>query len=136
MGMDNMATQGSAVFPISSRGAQHSLRDTDVQRDRQADAPRDRQEVDNVSRIMRQGHYPHEAEAQREKHVSAIEKQLMVLNGEKHLLEGTLMKFPSNTSGKTLAERRQKRDAEERLEDINKSLSELRQQLKKAQTHV
>jgi len=86
-----------------------------------------------VSRIMRQGHYPQEQEARRERQVSALEKQLTLLSGERRLLESALMKFPSNTAGRTLAERRQKREAEQRLEEVDRTITELRQALRKVQ---
>mmetsp|Transcript_31039 Transcript_31039/g.96572 ORF Transcript_31039/g.96572 Transcript_31039/m.96572 type:complete len:536 (-) Transcript_31039:49-1656(-) len=98
-----------------------------------AESRRERQDGDSVSRIMRQGHYPQEQEARRERQVSALEKQLTLLSGERRLLESALMKFPSNTAGRTLAERRQKREAEQRLEEVDRTITELRQALRKVQ---
>jgi hypothetical protein len=86
--------------------------------------------VDSAARVMQQGNVAREQEMQREKKVTAIEKQLMLLNAERQLLQGTIMKFPSNTAGRTIADRRQKREAEGRLDEVDKILSELRQTLR------
>eukprot|EP00747_Dinoflagellata_sp_TGD_P212781 gnl/TRDRNA2_/TRDRNA2_85832_c1_seq1.p1 gnl/TRDRNA2_/TRDRNA2_85832_c1~~gnl/TRDRNA2_/TRDRNA2_85832_c1_seq1.p1 ORF type:complete len:137 (+),score=28.66 gnl/TRDRNA2_/TRDRNA2_85832_c1_seq1:3-413(+) len=66
----------------------------------------------------------------REQQASSLEKQLMLLNSERQLLESTLMRFPSNTAGRTLAERREKKDAEERLEQVTSTLSRLKRELR------
>lgn len=85
---------------------------------------------DTAGRVMQQGHFPREQEEQREKQVSSIEKQVTALSSERQVLEATLLKFPSNTSGRTLADRKQKREAEERIEEVDKNLSQLRMQLR------
>merc|ERR1719162_1243983 len=51
-----------------------------------------------------------ETDAERDRKAGALEKQLMLLNSERQGLNSVLMKFPTNTAGKTLAERRQKRE--------------------------
>lgn len=79
---------------------------------------------------MRQGLNHQEIEAERERQVSSIEKQLIALNSEKQYVENMLNKFPSHTAGRTLAERRQKRETEERLEDVNNSLRNFRKDLR------
>lgn len=76
---------------------------------------------------------PHlsEGDAERDRKSSALEKQLMLLNSERQVLDSALMKFPTNTAGKTLAERRQKREAEQRIEEVDRTISQLRQQLRR-----
>ncbi|CAE8609584.1 unnamed protein product, partial [Polarella glacialis] len=91
-------------------------------------------EPSSVGRLMRQGCFSHEAEERRERQVAALEKQLMVLNSERQVLKGTLMKFPPNSAGKTLADRRQKLEAEQRLEVVGRTISELRISLRSAMT--
>jgi len=85
---------------------------------------------DSAARVLQQGTTAREQEMQREKKVSALEKQLMLLNKEKQMLQSTVMKFPSNTAGRTIADRRQKREAEDRLEEVERTLSELRVSLR------
>merc|ERR1712232_1538662 len=83
----------------------------------------------SASRLMRESADAEEPE-QRHRRVMSIEKQLTVLTGERTYLETVLQKFPSNSAGRTVAERRQKRDAEERLEEVETTLRELRLQLR------
>lgn len=83
-----------------------------------------------VGDVMRQGFRSKEQGAQRDRQVSAFEKQMMVLNGERQILQSTLLKFPANCAGRTIVERRQKREAEERMEVVDKTLSDLRQRLR------
>jgi len=85
---------------------------------------------DSVARVLHHGQNTREQELERDKQVACIEKQLMVLNAEKKQLENTMMKFPSNGAGRTLAHRRQKREVEQRAEEVDRTLSELRQKLR------
>eukprot|EP00929_Paragymnodinium_shiwhaense_P086204 TRINITY_DN46734_c0_g1_i1.p1 TRINITY_DN46734_c0_g1~~TRINITY_DN46734_c0_g1_i1.p1 ORF type:complete len:964 (+),score=245.25 TRINITY_DN46734_c0_g1_i1:47-2938(+) len=86
--------------------------------------------VDHVSRIMRQGFINHMGEAQRDRQVASLEKELTNLNSERQYLENTLLKFPAGSNGRTLAERRQKREAEERLSGVVRTINELRGSLR------
>lgn len=90
-----------------------------------------REQRDSVGSILRHGFFSQEEEKRRENQTTALEKQLMVLNGERAFLKGTLLKYPSNFAGKTLAERRTKRDAEQRLEDVERTISDLKNSLRK-----
>lgn len=90
-----------------------------------------REQRDSVGSILRHGLFSQEEEKRRENQTTALEKQLMVLNGERAFLKGILLKYPSNFAGKTLAERRTKRDAEQRLEDVERTISNLKNSLRK-----
>lgn len=71
------------------------------------------------------------AEADREaRQVGSLEKQLMVLNCERTSLESTLSKFPTNSAGKTVAERRRKMEVERRLEEVEQTISQVRTSLR------
>merc|ERR1712194_183264 len=89
--------------------------------------------TDSAARVLHQGQSAREQESQREKRAAALHKQLMLLNVERQQLEGTVMKFPSNTAGRTIADRREKREAEERLQEVDRTLSELRQTLRQVE---
>eukprot|EP00930_Biecheleria_cincta_P072408 TRINITY_DN59814_c0_g1_i1.p1 TRINITY_DN59814_c0_g1~~TRINITY_DN59814_c0_g1_i1.p1 ORF type:complete len:720 (+),score=166.78 TRINITY_DN59814_c0_g1_i1:61-2220(+) len=90
-----------------------------------------REQKDSVGSILRHGFFSQEEEKRREHQTAALEKQLMVLNGERAFLKGSLLKYPSNFAGKTLAERRTKREAEQRLEDVERTISDLKNSLRR-----
>ena len=61
-----------------------------------------------------------------------IERQLLKMNMEKQFLESQYAKMPAS-SGKTLAQRKQKREIEDRLTKLNKEISSCRLTLKRLQ---
>lgn len=61
---------------------------------------------------------------------SDLEGSLMTLNRERSSLEGVLMKYPTNSAGKTIFDRKQKQQAESRLLVVEKEISEIRQALR------
>ena len=61
-----------------------------------------------------------------------IERQLLKINMEKQFLESQYAKMPAS-SGKTLAQRKQKREIEDRLTKLNKEISSCRLTLKRLQ---
>ena len=65
-------------------------------------------------------------------HVAAVEARLMRLSVERDELEGELGRLPEG-AGRTIDERRRKQHAERRLEELNRSMSQARNQLKQAQ---
>ena len=65
-------------------------------------------------------------------HVAAVEARLMRLSVERDELEGELGRLPEG-AGRTIDERRRKQHAEHRLEELNRSMSQARNQLKQAQ---
>jgi len=85
------------------------------------------------ARVVRHGPLHQEDIERKEREIASLDKQLTVLNSEREFLKGTLLKFPPNSGGKTVAERRQKREAEQRLEDVRKTITELKQTLKAAE---
>lgn len=92
-------------------------------------------EGEQIGRVLGQGASAQpEAQLHLERHAIGIEKQLTLLNGERSLLESALLKFPANSGGRTLAERRQKREAEQRLVEIDKIVRDLRQALKQLES--
>ena len=62
--------------------------------------------------------------------VQKLEKQLLKMNMEKQCLESQYAKMPAS-SGRTLAQRKQKRDIEARLTSLNKEISSCRLVLKR-----
>jgi septal ring factor EnvC (AmiA/AmiB activator) len=64
--------------------------------------------------------------------VAAVEARLMQLSVERDELEGELGRLPEG-AGRTIDERRRKQHAEQRLDELNKSMSQARNQLKQAQ---
>ena len=64
--------------------------------------------------------------------VAAVEARLMRLSVERDELEGELGRLPEG-AGRTIDERRRKQHAERRLEELNRSMSQARNQLKQAQ---
>ena len=64
--------------------------------------------------------------------ISVVEKDLLQLNLERQELESWLGRFPPNTAGRTLAERKEKFLKEKRLAEIEKGISEKRLILKNA----
>ena len=65
-------------------------------------------------------------------HVAAVEARLMRLSVERDELEGELGRLPEG-AGRTIDERRRKQHAERRLEELHRSMSQARNQLKQAQ---
>ncbi|CAD7967484.1 unnamed protein product [Amoebophrya sp. A25] len=55
-----------------------------------------------------------------------MEARMMELNKERTQIEAILMKYPSNSAGKTLHDRKNKQQAEVRLVTVEKELSEIR----------
>ena len=64
--------------------------------------------------------------------VAATEARLMQLSVERDELEGELGRLPEG-AGRTIDERRRKQHAEQRLDELNRSMSQARNQLKQAQ---
>lgn len=87
--------------------------------------------VNGVAMALRQGKGG-AVEADREqRQIDSLEKQLMVLNSERQTLENTLMKFPTNSAGKTASIRRQKQEVERRLNEVESTISQVKQSLRK-----
>lgn len=63
---------------------------------------------------------------------ATVEKELLELNLERQELESWLSRFPPNTAGRTLAERKEKYLHEKRLAEVEKGISEKRLILKHA----
>ncbi|CAD7940754.1 unnamed protein product [Amoebophrya sp. A120] len=63
-----------------------------------------------------------------------LEGKMMELNQERTALEATLMKYPTNSAGRTLTDRKNKQQAEARLLDVEKELSLIRGKLRSART--
>jgi hypothetical protein len=62
---------------------------------------------------------------------AALEDSLMTFNIERSALETELAKFPSGTAGRTVAERKRKKEIEQRVEVLNKEISGVRLELRK-----
>jgi DNA repair exonuclease SbcCD ATPase subunit len=60
-----------------------------------------------------------------------LEDSLMNFNIERSALETELAKFPNGTAGKTVAERKRKKEIEQRVEVLNKAISGVRLELRK-----
>jgi hypothetical protein len=60
------------------------------------------------------------------------EKELLTLNLERQELESWLARFPSNSAGRTLAERKEKYLKEKRLKEVELVISEKRLVIKQA----
>ena len=64
--------------------------------------------------------------------VDKVQNELLELNLERQELEAWLSKFPPNTAGRTLAERKEKYMKEKRLKEVEQSISEKRLAIKQA----
>jgi hypothetical protein len=67
--------------------------------------------------------------------VAVVEKELLKLNIERQEIEAWLGRFPPNTAGRTLAERKEKYLKERRLAEVESGISEHRLALKHAKAH-
>jgi hypothetical protein len=64
--------------------------------------------------------------------IGKIQAELLELNLERQELEAWLSKFPPNTAGRTLAERKEKYMKEKRLKELEQSISEKRLAIRQA----
>lgn len=62
---------------------------------------------------------------------SELEDSLMTFNIERSALETEIAKFPNGTAGRTVAERKRKKEIEQRVEVLNKEISAVRFELRK-----
>lgn len=68
--------------------------------------------------------------------VKELETGLMNCNKERQDLEHILMRFPSNSAGKTLYARKQKQEAEKRLLEVEKEITEIRMTLREQKVYT
>lgn len=67
--------------------------------------------------------------------VTEMETRMMELNRERQQLEGILMKYPTNSAGKTLNDRKNKQKAEARLLNVEREISDIRGNMRRMRVY-
>eukprot|EP00392_Amoebophrya_sp_AT5.2_P006156 g6166.t1 len=149
LGRNYTGHQPAEQHGMKTTGDWHSLYGTDFQEPletRGRGAVGDRTAGGSSPFISRQrSTSPHTHAPGREEHLgpygrvfdmktSQMEGRMIALNQERTSLEAVLMKYPTNSAGRTLMDRKNKQTAESRLLEVEKELSVIRGQLRNAKT--